>query len=147
MSVLSRDEALSEVDRLSGPLGPPGDLDERYRQRDRWVAGLDVREAARVLVGLLLEPPADHELRFAGADDFAIGLAEILWTLGAHDVERYLEVIGPLLDRPSTRAQAIELIGELGSEAGLVWLDRLDEAGLNEAERRALAEARDEIRS
>ena len=140
---MTRTEALRAIADFTGPVGPFQDPDERDRREEAWAADVG---AVEQILDLVIRPPTASELGRLAAEDFEYEISRILTMIGARAPAAFIARVGPLLNDASARRTIIEVIGSLGLEEGLPWLNSLiEDRGLSEDDAVRLACALGEI--
>jgi hypothetical protein len=126
--VTDRAAWIEDLADFAGPLGPFERAEDKEHRREAWLAGLDAG-AVDALLSLLTERPAPQEAGNVPWEDLEWTLVTALVAAGSHDPQGMLERIGPLLVFAPARPAVIDVIGELGLQDGIRWLEPIVESG------------------
>jgi len=121
---MTRQQAIAALADFAGPLGPFESLEELLKRKEEWIV-TSGRELADALLDILIHPLDDNELRSATRENFEGELSEVLQLLGKRDPLPFLQTIGPYLTNPHARPTIIEVVGALGAQEGIDWLEPL----------------------
>lgn len=118
---MTRQELFEKIYEYYGPQGPDDTAMEKAElQRKKWFADRmeDIYES---FVDMIINPPPGSAFKHPShLDSFEVGIWEIAGVIGKHgDPNRIINKLTTALENPFTRLNAIVVIGQLGSDAGL----------------------------
>ncbi len=130
---MTQQQLFEKIYTLYGPQGPDNvSIEESDAQKNNWVKN-HIEEIADAFISLVVNPPKKSDFNHPShAESFKIGLWEIAGLIGKNgNTDKTLKGLIPALQNPSTRLNAIVVIGELKSENGLDLLRGLIEEDLS----------------